>query len=193
MQNKRPMQDFVVNLLNSGLSPCYHYHNIDHTLYVKVQALKIGKIEKCTPADLRLLEAAALWHDAGYLRGNQEHEMESCRLAGNYLPGFGFSGSEILEIAEIIMATKIPQSPKNKLGEILADADMEYLGTVKAGETASLLFQELRSFNQDLTESAWNRIQINFLEIHHYFTPFCIKNREPQKQLYLDQLLATLT
>ncbi len=187
------MQDFVASLLNSGLSPSYHYHNIDHTLYVKEQALKIGMIENCTPAELRLLEAAALWHDAGYLRGNEEHEMESCRLAGNYLPRFGFSASEILEISELIMATKIPQSPKSKLGEILADADMEYLGTLQAGETACLLFQELRSFHKDLTESAWNRIQINFLESHHYFTPYCIQYREPQKQLYLDQLHLTLT
>jgi hypothetical protein len=29
----------------------------------------------------------------------------------------------------MIMATKIPQTPQNKLEEIIADADLEYLGS----------------------------------------------------------------
>jgi hypothetical protein len=87
------------------------------------------------------------------------------------------------------MATKIPQSPKNKLEEIIADADLEYLGTNNAVETSTHLFMELQHINPSLTKEKWNEIQIAFLKQHHYFTVFCKENTEPAKLLYLQTLI----
>jgi predicted metal-dependent HD superfamily phosphohydrolase len=153
------------------------------------KAIEIGQYENCTEHEIKLLIAAALWHDTGYTNTHHGHEEESCALARQYLPGFGYSDNDIDTICGMIMATKIPQLPKNKLEEIIADADLEYLGTEDAANKADSLFRELHSINPSLTFEEWNRVQISFLQQHHYFTHYCKNKREPFKQSYLEHLI----
>jgi len=87
------------------------------------------------------------------------------------------------------MATEIPQMPKTKLEEILADADLEYLGSSYFEIKADKLFNELQHLNPSLTGEEWNKAQISFLQKHHYFTGFCKENRESIKQMYLNKLI----
>ena len=189
MQSKLPMKEFVVKLLNENLNPIYYYHNYEHTLYVLDKAVEIGRHENCKAREIELLSAAALWHDTGYINIYAGHEAESCALAQKYLPGYGFSATDINKVCGMIMATKIPQSPQNKLEEIIADADLEYLGTDKAGNKADDFFKELHQLNPSLTKADWNRTQISFLQDHAYFTGFCKTNSEPVKAAYLSKLL----
>jgi predicted metal-dependent HD superfamily phosphohydrolase len=183
------MEDFVVDLLKNNLSQYYFYHNYKHTLYVRETAIEIGKFENCTEKELDLLNTAALWHDTGYTKTYVNHEEESCKLARQYLPGYGYSAADIETIIGIIMATKIPQLPKNKLEEILADADLEYLGTNTFKIKADDLFREIQHIKPSLTQADWDRSQISFIQKHHYFTRFCKERREPVKQVYLNELL----
>lgn len=183
------MKDFVAGLLKNKLSPFYFYHNLEHTLYVMRQAAAIGREEKCTAAEIDLLEAGALWHDTGFIINHANHETESCILAQQYLPEYGCSVTDIQTICGMIMATKMPQAPQNKLESILADADLEYLGTSSAGEKATDLFKENQYRDPSLTVAAWTDFQIAFLIKHHYFTRFCKENRAPAKQEYLNRLL----
>lgn len=183
------MKSFVADLLKDKLSPFYFYHNYEHTFYVMDKAVEIGQHEKCTDKEIDLLSTAALWHDTGFINTYDNHEKESCLLARQYLPGYGYSLGDINAICEMVMATRIPQSPQNRLEEIIADADLEYLGTSSAGEKAANLFKELNYRNKSLTISAWNDRQIAFLIKHHYFTRFCKENRAPLKHEYLNRLL----
>lgn len=183
------MKEFVIQLLKQGISPFYYYHNYEHTLYVMNKAAEIAKHENCTAKEIWLLSAAALWHDSGFIHVYENHEEESCELAKKFLPGYGYSMEDIDKICGMIMATKIPQSPKNKLEEILADADLEYLGTGHAATNAENLFREIRHINPSLTKMKWVEAQVSFLQQHHYFTTFCQENREPAKQLYLNKLM----
>lgn len=189
MHINQPMNDFVIRLLRSGIPVNYYYHNYEHTLYVMDKVMEIGQHENCTEKELELLQTAALWHDTGYVNIYSGHEEESCRLARQNLPGYGYSPEEIDRICGMIMATKIPQSPKNKLEEILADADLEYLGTDKAAVLADQLFNELKALNPLLTEEAWNQTEIDFLKAHLYFTGYCKENKEKVKQAYLKSLV----
>lgn len=190
MQNRERMQQFVIDMLKSELRADYCYHNIEHSLFVQENALQIGLHERCTEKDMELLTTAALWHDTGYIKTYEGHEEESCSLAGKYLPGYGFSTNDINTICGMIMATKVPQLPGSKLEEIIADADLSYLGTDVAAAKATDLFIELQSLDPSLTRAAWNKKQVSFLESHHYFTPYCKEKREPLKQAYLAQLRA---
>jgi predicted metal-dependent HD superfamily phosphohydrolase len=95
------------------------------------------------------------------------------------------------KICTLIMATKIPHSPADHLEEIMADADLEYLGKAAPGAKTNDLFRELQYVTPELEEAEWNQIQINFLRQHHYFTRFCQVHREPLKQAYLTSLLTT--
>jgi predicted metal-dependent HD superfamily phosphohydrolase len=189
MLNKQEMQNFVLGLFKSKLSGFYYFHNAHHTLYVIDRATEIAQHEKCTEAEIDLIKTASLWHDAGYINIYYGHEEESCALAKKHLPDYGYSNEEINIICGIIMATKTPQSPKNLLEEIVADADLEYLGTSASGKTAMLLFKELKHLNPQLTEQQWNETQINFLKNHTYFTNYCKTTSEPVKQVYLKRLM----
>jgi uncharacterized protein len=183
------MKKFVIQLLKEQLSPFYYYHSYEHTLYVMSKATEIAQHENCTAKEMELLSAAALWHDTGFINIYDNHEEEGCGLAEKFLPGYGYSLEDIHKICGMIMATKIPQTPKNKLEEIIADADLEYLGTEGAAATAENLFCELRHINPSLTRKKWNELQISFLQQHHYFTRFCKENREPAKLHYLHKLM----
>jgi hypothetical protein len=102
---------------------------------------------------------------------------------------YGFSEAEMNIIFSMIMATKVPQQPKTKLEEIIADADLEYLGTTSAAAISAKLFKELQSINPLLTKSEWNKQQISFLQSHHFFTPYCKANKESLQSAYLNQLI----
>jgi len=88
----------------------------------------------------------------------------------------------------MIEATKVPQLPKNKLECILADADLEYLGTTTFKTRGDKLLEELRHFYPELDRASWDKIQIDFLQNHHFHTSYCLKNRTHQKQLNLETL-----
>ncbi len=187
MQNKFAIKTFVLEKLQH-LSPTYYYHNIEHTLYVTQQCNIIGTHSNCTQAQLDILEIAALWHDTGFLLTYENHEEASCFLAKQYLPNFHISEEDIETICTTIMATKIPQTPVNFLGEILADADLEYLGTNHVMERSNALFKELQCINPQLSEQQWHKIQIDFLTKHRYFTSYCKEKRGPRKNEFLNNL-----
>jgi uncharacterized protein len=187
------MKEFVTDMLRRELPPNYYYHNYEHTLYVLEKVNEIGMHEKCTEEEMKLLRAAALWHDTGYVHTYAGHEEASCLLAKKYLPQYGFTQKEISDILGMIMATKLLQTPTNRLEEIMADADLEYLGTTCPAEKAYLLFRELQSLNPALSEFEWNKMQIAFLENHHYFTDYCKKNKDPLRHHYHKKLIKEAT
>lgn len=189
MATEQQIRDIVSALLNNNLPSNYYYHNLEHTLYVADKVTEIGRNENCTLKELNLLTVAALWHDAGFINTYTGHEEAGCLLVRQYLPEYGYTFHDIEIICGMIMATKMPQSPQNKLEEIIADADLEYLGTQSAGVKADDLFKELQHLNPALTKQEWDKMQISFLKKHHYFTKYCKINKEPQKQKYLNALL----
>jgi uncharacterized protein len=191
MQNNM-MHEFVCDLLVNKLPENYTYHNLGHTLYVTEKAAGIGREENCSEAELRLINAAALWHDTGFILKYKGHEKESCNLAEKYLPQFDFSPAEIEQIKRIIMATEFPQNPHDKCGNILADADLEYLGTADASLFSGYLFAELLSLKKVQNIKDWNKIQIAFLKQHRYHTHYCRENKERNKQLFLEKLIRNM-
>lgn len=70
-----------------------------------------------------------------------------CKIATKELKTLDFSDKDIKAICGMIMATKIPQSPKNRLEVILADADLEYLSTSRFKIVSDKLFKELKAGN----------------------------------------------
>ena len=113
----------IVKILDDNLPKHLAYHNVNHTLYVLDKAEYIAKKENIKKADIQLLRVAALYHDIGFVKSHVEHEKEGCNIAKRQLKTYGYSEDDIATVCGMIMATRIPQNPKNKLEEILADAD----------------------------------------------------------------------
>ena len=157
------------------------YHNLDHTAYVIDKAIFLARELKVSAKDLHLLKLAALFHDTGFIDNPKDHEEKGCKIARGYLEK-GYSTDDLQKIYGMIMATKIPQSPTSLLENILADADLEYLGTDLFEKIGKTLFEELKHFNPDFTEQAWDELQLVFMQKHHFHTEYCRNHREPKKQ-----------
>jgi PAS domain S-box-containing protein len=177
--------DLVLSDLLINLSPDLHYHSISHTLDVFISARKIAILEGIGEDDLELLLVAALFHDTGFLVKADGHEEISCQIAQDHLFRIGFNKNQIDLICGMIMATKIPQKPLNKLEEIIADADLDYLGRNDFFAIGDQLFNELQARKVVDNVFDWDQIQIKFLENHQYFTKTSQKSRAMQKEKHL--------
>ena len=122
------------------------------------------------------------------MKGPKNHEEASCKIVRKDLKGV-VQADDLDRICGMIMATKIPQSPKNHCERILADADLEYLGTKSFYAIGELLYKELKHFEPNLTLKEWNKTQILFLSEHKYNTKYCKQYREKYKQKHLKELI----
>jgi HD superfamily phosphodiesterase len=181
---------FILDKLQYELSDQLTYHGIHHTLDVLYTTDELCYLEKISPYHTLLLKTAALFHDSGFTIGNLDHEALGCTLAKKHLPHYDYTVSQIEMICGMIMATKIPQTPKNFLERILCDADLDYLGRDDFYDIGATLFEELKSHEVLQNEKDWNRIQVNFLEKHEFLTPTNVKRRAGRKQRYLKELKA---
>src|SRR5436190_24086037 len=90
---------YIKRLLQSELSPLLAYHDYDHTMDVLEAAIDLASAEGIREEEmLTLLKTAALFHDCGYVHAYENHEEESCRIAGEVLPGFGYDVAQIRTI-----------------------------------------------------------------------------------------------
>ena len=181
---------FVFDKLQRELSPSLTYHGLHHTVDVLQATEELCYFEQIPPYEQILLKTAALYHDLGFTISNLAHETHGCDLARQSLPSYGYLPGEIERICGMIMATKIPQSPGNQLEAILCDADLDYLGRDDFFQIGRTLFEELIHYKVLNDEESWNKLQVKFLEGHHFFTPTSIKRRAPKKAAYLTQLKA---
>lgn len=186
--NIAEIEEKIIGKLRKKLPDHLVYHSVAHTLYVAEKALMISKKEKVSKRDRELVYIAALFHDSGFIKGPKDHEEASCKIARRDLKGI-VSKEDIDKICGMIMATKIPQSPKTHCERILADADLEYLGTKSFYETGELLFRELKHFNPKMTLDQWNKIQISFISNHTYNTKFCRQYRGKYKNKFVQELI----
>jgi len=183
-------REFILDKLNKELPEHFYYHNATHAIDVYTAARLIAESEGIGVHETHLLLTAALYHDSGFLIGGQtDHELRSCEIAHLNLPGFGYSPEDIEQVCAIIMATKIPQNPHNHLGEIICDADLDYLGRNDFFVLSKKLFSELVITDDLRTEQEWNERQITFLENHHYFTKTAIELRGTAKQQHLKEII----
>ena len=191
MKNWDLLYHTIIDLLKENLASFLTYHDWKHTEHVIKMAEYIGHKENRSEEDILLIKTAALFHDAGFINSiSEKHEEVSIKMAKDKLPQFGYTKNEIEIIEGMIRATAIPQEPKTKLECVIADADLEYLGTNSFERIGANLYLEIKNSNPNLSITEWNEIQIKFLQNHQYHTSYCIQNREPVKQRNLELLIA---
>ncbi len=179
----------VLNRLQEELPEHLTYHGIAHTrdvLNVCNQYIRRFNLSK---EDRIMLKIGATVHDMGFLKSPKNHEETGANMAEKMMKEIGMSQKRIDVMRGLVMATKIPQSPKTELEMIICDADLDYLGRDDYPEISKRLYEELSFMKILKTKEEWKNLQINFLKSHSFHTPFAIKNREPKKQYWLNKLL----
>ena len=179
------VKKYVLNKLEKELLPIYTYHGIHHTLDVLKVCKNLCRAENISETDTILLQTAVLLHDMGFTVSPAEHEHTGCNIARQILPQFNYQNSDVEKICGMIMATKIPQTPRTLPEMVICDADLDYLGRNDFFTIGQTLFEELKALGIIETEEQWNTMQLNFLQQHQYHTPTTIKRREARKQKHL--------
>lgn len=183
------IREHVVRKLGH-LKPDLTYHCIEHTLDVLEQALRIAREENMRDdKDLELLKIASLYHDIGFLKTYLQHEKQSVEIFREDFRDSSMSESDKETIAKLIMVTQIPQQPKNKLEQIICDADLDYLGRSDFADISENLRKEFLAYGIVSTDEEWFALQLKFLQNHQYHTAASRDKREPvKKQNYLSLL-----
>ncbi len=182
------LQGNILDMLKEKLPSNLYYHNYEHTIDVMESAERIAKSENSTEDEILLIKTAAVFHDVGYIVSRENHEQKSCMLASEMLLEKGVEKNIIEKICELILATKFPHKPKNKLGEIICDADLDYLGRDDYFPISRNLFKEFIDSGMIKNEDDWKKMQIKFLETHHYFTKTSIEKRKKKKEEHLKKI-----
>jgi len=147
------------------------YHSITHTRDEVAPAVEqLAIMENVGGEELSLLRTAVYFHDLGFVESNCDHELIGARIASEVLPGFGYQAGQIQTIQNLILATRLPQSPKTYLEEILADADLVILGKDTFMERNQDLRAEMANYGEQVMDDIWFGKQLSFLSSHTYFT-----------------------
>jgi uncharacterized membrane-anchored protein YitT (DUF2179 family) len=166
---------YLMPKLENGLPEYFTYHNARHTQDVIRVVQQLASAERVGGYERDILRTAALYHDAGFLEGYDNHEELSCKLARESLPQFSYQSEDIEQVCRLIMATRITQQPADRLEAILCDADLSYLGTDQYFPIAEALFLELKHMGKLTTWEEWQKLQLSFLEGHRYYSRTAIK------------------
>ena len=163
----------VEKLFSGHYSDYFCYHSLEHTKEVVKAAIKIGERSELTAEQVELVILAAWLHDSGYSKGSTDHEKESRNIAREFLQSKGFPEEKIAVIEEAIEATRIPQRPKDIIGEVLCDADMYHLSTNQFINQSLLLKKENEAVHgKTIDEESWMRETLKFANQHSYFTNY---------------------
>lgn len=184
-------ENHIINLLEKEM-PKLQYHNIEHIYDVLKSAMVIAESEQLTEEEIKLLRLAALYHDAGFIYSPKNHEEKGAEMAKEILTTYGLSRNQVDVICNMILATRIPQSPVTKLDKILCDADLDYLGREDFYQIGGRLLEELKEQGVVETEREWNLVQKTFLESHRFHTQYSKTNRENFKKERLQEIATKL-
>ena len=176
-------RQYVVKRLSTELAPQYIYHSLHHTLDdVAPAAERLAALSGIEGEDLLLLMTAAYFHDIGFVVNRANHEVIGADIARTVLPGMGYQPEQIDAICGMIMATRLPQSPRTILEKILADADLDLLGRADFLERNAALRAELAAFGAAPNDYEWHLSQLQFARHHDYQTPAAIALRQAGKE-----------
>lgn len=150
------------------------YHNFLHVKDIINAIQRLTKGENILPYETYLLETAAYLHDIIYEPGAKDNEEKSALVGRGILLALDYNPQEIQTVEQLILATKMPTNPKNKLEEIICDADVDNLGREDFFEKCNALREE----NKISDKLLWYAGTLKFLEKHKYYTETAKKLRQ---------------
>lgn len=168
------------------------YHNLAHTETVVSNAGQIARHYQLGEKDFFIVMTAAWFHDTGYLTGGAEdHEMRGADIAAKFLKESQVDEETIQMMRQCILATRMPQSPKSLIEQIVCDADLYHFGTDEFAERNKLMRREAESrLRTKITKSDWRKSTIRFMEAHHFQTDYGRNLLEDKKKENLKDLKA---
>lgn len=185
-------KNFASQILSSRLSEQVRFHTLGHTEDVVAACELIAEQEALSTEERTALFIAAWFHDTGYSKGvARDHEEISLQHVRDFFAQHPAEESFIQKVTACILATRMPQHPTDRIGEILCDADLAHLGSPRFREKSKLLREEMALLNgEEWSKKDWRQNNIAFLGAHHYFTAYGQSVLQPLKEKNLAELEA---
>ncbi len=176
-------RNFVENLIEKRLSEACVFHSMDHTLDVLRNVQIIGDYSDLNEDEMNIVQICAIFHDVGYVIDYANHEFESTKIATDFLVSKNIDTETINLVCNIILATKVPQNPKNQLESILCDADLMHLTYDDYFNNIELMRQEWANIGKaDMNEFEFHTSSLRFFDSHQYHSEYGIKVLVPLKR-----------
>ncbi len=118
------VEKFIYEYYEKNKTEHLVYHDILHTTDVVKSSEKIGIGTGLNSEEMEILLISAWFHDTGYTIDREKHESASAEIASSFLNVENYPQKNIEKVKSCILSTKYPQSPKNKVEEVLCDADL---------------------------------------------------------------------
>ena len=177
---------YVVSYLKHNLPSGTIYHSITHTQDVVDAVNTLATEESMSDEDKESVLLAAWFHDIGYATGGEGHEERGVTEVVNFLEDHHYAANKIKIVVNCIRATKMPQSPKNKLEQIICDADLFHVATTSYELNSKLLRAEWELLEgKTMTDVEWYQCNSEFLRTHKFYTDFAFRNWSALKSLNL--------
>ena len=186
--NLKEAKKYILTRLENELPSKLYYHGIHHTIDVFEATTKLAETENITDHEKIIVQTAALFHDSGFIYQYHENEILATKIVSEALPHFNYNHDVIKFINQLILSTHPTKKPVTLLGEILCDADHDYLGREDVRTIADSLYKELQENTTPFSKKEWNELQIKFLDNHQYYTDSAISLRRENKWAYLRYL-----
>ena len=184
-------EEFVTQLLTNELDSNFLYHNLRHTQRVVKNTKELLDHYDLEAKENDAIHLAAWLHDTGYTRGVQEHEVQSCEIAKDFLQSLNYEESGIQRICTLIMATKRQHEPQDLSEEIMRDADASHLGQSSYLDTSEMLREELSLLGiAEFTPKKWRNTNIKMFQTEHrFYTDYAKENWQEGKDKNLKKLV----
>ena len=184
------VKQYVVHFFKAKGEQKFAYHNLSHTGAVVSNAAKIASHYQLGEKDVFIITAAAWFHDAGYFNGGPaDHEIRGADMAAGYLKEIGIDDETIQAVQQCIVATRMPQSPKNLNEQIICDADLYHFGTDHFAEWNKLMRKEVEwRLGKKIAKNDWRKNSVLFMEAHQYQTDYGRELLQDKKNQNLKEL-----
>ncbi len=146
------------------------FHTVSHARKVYNQSYLLCRAEETEQEDRLMVRTAALLLFTGLTQTFSNFENRSAVIARDILPGFKYSDAQIDQICNLILATKVPFQPNNRLEMILIDAKMDYIGRSDYLDQIKLLYQEIKANGLKINGQQFKKQQLEILYDFEYFT-----------------------
>jgi len=180
---------YVAELLKNKLPDTVTFHTFDHAQYVVNAAQYIGKNSGLTEEEINIVLVSAWFHDVGFINDPENHEEKSAEIAAEFLVSKKVDEETINQVRRSIMATRIPQQPKDQISNVLCDADLLHLADDNYFERIENMRQEwINLSDEKFSKLKFHKNSIRFFQKHTYHTEFAKKELCPKKEKILKNL-----
>jgi len=184
------LEDKIFGEILQGLPESLHFHTREYAKKIYDQSFLLCRSEEIEQEDRLLVRTAALMLLTGLTQTYHNFENRSSVIAREILPAFGYSETQIDQISNLILATKLPFSPTSKLETILIDATMEYIGRPDYTHQIKSLYQELKEAGSKINGQQFKKQQLELLFTFEFNTLAAKRLREvsgPDQMAILEQ------